>query len=180
MGPKDIVRLKEKLEELSPGNIIICRGDHFFSLYNEAHHLDFNLTLCPDMKITSSSTSTKAAYAADGTPSGKYKWISSGTGAKWIGFDFKHTYLIDRYVIRHAGSDGMDPALNTKSFKLEVSSNNKSWKTVDFQGNNIDNITDINFAPVKARYVRLTILNAGRDDTARIGDVEIYGKSIAE
>jgi hypothetical protein len=180
MGPKDIVRLKEKLEELSPGNIIICRGDHFFSLYNEAHHLDFNLTLCPDMKITSSSTSTKAAYAADGTPSGKYKWISSGTGAKWIGFDFKHTYLIDRYVIRHAGSDGMDPALNTKSFKLEVSSNKKTWKTVDFQDNNIDNVTDINFAPVKARYVRLTILNAGKDNTARIGDVEIYGKSIAE
>ena len=47
MGPENIVRLKEKLEKLSPGNIVICRGDHFFSLYNEANHFDFNLTLSP-------------------------------------------------------------------------------------------------------------------------------------
>lgn len=180
MGPKDIARLKEKLEALSPGNIVICRGDHFFSLFNEAHHLDFNLTLSPEMTISSSKTSTKAAYAADGTASGKYKWISAGRGEKWIEFDFKEDYLIDRYVVRHAGSDGMAPALNTRSFQLAVSTNNKTWKKVDIQQENTDNVTDITFNPVKARYVRLTILKAGRDHTARIGDVEIYGRSTAD
>src|SRR5690348_12210394 len=88
MGPKDIVRLKEELEKLSPNNIIICRGDHFFSLFNEAHHLDFNLTLAAGTKITSSSTSTRAAYAADGTSSGKNTRVSSGAAAKWITFGF--------------------------------------------------------------------------------------------
>ena len=29
MGPDNIVALKERLEALSPGNIVICRGDHF-------------------------------------------------------------------------------------------------------------------------------------------------------
>ncbi|GAA4305132.1 discoidin domain-containing protein [Compostibacter hankyongensis] len=175
MGPKDIVRLKEKLEALSPGNIVICRGDHFFSLFNKAHQLDFNLTLSPEMEISSSPAATDAAYAADGTPSGKYKWVSSGNGAKWIRFDFKQPYRIDRYVIRHAGADGMDPAFNTRSFKIEVSTDGTSWKTVDRRSHNTDNVTDRDITPVTARYIRLSVLDTGKDKTARIGDIEIYG-----
>lgn len=177
LGPKDIARLKEKLEALSPGNIVLCRGDHFFSLYNEAHHLAFNLTLSPRMEITSSKTSTEAAYAADGTASAPYTWVSAGDGEKWILFDFKRDYLIDRYVIRHAGPAGRDPANHPRSFQLAVSTNNRAWRTVDEQRDNADRVTDIDFKPVKARYVRLTITtDTGKDDTARIGDVEIYGR----
>ena len=178
MGPENIVRLKEKLEKLSPGNIVICRGDHFFSLYNEANHFDFNLTLSPGMVITSSSTATQASFAADGTPSGPHKWISSGTGKKWIEFDFDRSYLINRYVIRHAGTDGMDVSLNTRSFQLEVSNDKLNWEKVSQYKNNTDMVTDIDIKPVKARFVRLNILNAGSDKIARIGDVEIYGSAI--
>ena len=35
MGPDNIVALKERFEALSPGNIVICRGDHFFNLYRK-------------------------------------------------------------------------------------------------------------------------------------------------
>src|SRR5665647_134342 len=178
MGPENIVRLKEKLEKLSPGNIVICRGDHFFSLYNEANHFDFNLTLSPGMVITSSNTATQASFAADGTPSGEHKWISSGTGEKWIEFDFNGSYIINRYVIRHAGADGMDTSLNTKAFQLEVSIDKVNWEKVSQFKNNTDMVTDIDIKPVKARYVRLTILNAGSDNIARIGDVEIYGSGL--
>ncbi len=179
MGPKDIVRLKEELEKLSPGNIIICRGDHFFSLFNEAHHLDFNLTLAAETKISSSSTSTQAAYAADGTSSGKYQWVSSGTGEKWIQFDFKRTYIVDRYVIRHARTETADRAHNIPLFRLEVSADNIHWKAVDRQEGDTVNVKDTDISPVKARYVRLAVLHAGKDATVRIGDLEIYGKSIA-
>ena len=178
MGPENIVRLKEKLEKLSPGNIVICRGDHFFSLYNEANHFDFNLTLSPGMVITSSNTATQASFAADGTPSGEHKWISSGTGKKWIEFDFDRSYIINRYVIRHAGTDGMDASLNTRSFQLEVSNDKLNWEKVSQYKNNTDMVTDIDIKPVKGRYVRLNILNAGSDKIARIGDVEIYGSAI--
>lgn len=180
MGPENIVRLKEKLEKLSPGNIVICRGDHFFSLYNEANHFDFNLTLSPGMVITSSNTATHASFAADGTPSGEHKWISSGTGKKWIEFDFNSSYIINRYVIRHAGTDGMDVSLNTRSFQLEVSNDKLNWEKVSQYKNNTDMVTDIDIKPVKARYVRLTILNAGSDKIARIGDVEIYGSVLGQ
>jgi len=178
MGPENIFILKEKLEKLSPGNIVLCRGDHFFSLFNEAHHLSFNLTLSPEMIVTSSETATLASFAADGTPSGGHIWISSGIGDKWIQFDFRNTFLIDRYVIRHAGADGMDALFNTRSFKLEISTNGETWHTVSKYRHNTDNVTDTDITPTKARYVRLSILDAGKDGIARIGDVEVYGKCI--
>jgi hypothetical protein len=178
MGPQNIVDLEKQLEKLSPGNIVICRGDHFFALYNEANYMDFNLTLSDKMEITSSPTTTKAAYAADGTPSGENKWVSVKDGSKWIEFDFKDEYLINRYVIRHAGAGNEDKSLNTKSFKIEVSTNGSRWTTVDNQSGNTANVTDIDIQPVNARYVRLVIEDAGADGIARIADVEIYGRQI--
>lgn len=176
MGPKHIVELKERLEKLSPGNIVICRGDHFFSLYNEANGMDFNLALSPKMKITSSKTSTKAEYAADGTASGDYKWISKGDGEKWIKFDLKENYIINRYVVRHAGADGMDKSLNTRSFVVEMSQDGSKWIIVDRQSFNECDVTDVDISPMTARYVRFMILESGADGTARIGDIEIYGR----
>lgn len=178
MGPENIVKLKDSLNRLSPGNIVICRGDHFFALYNEAHKMNFNLTLSDEMEITSSPTATQAAFAADGTPSGERKWISEGEGEKWIRFDFKNNYRINRYVIRHAGADGMDSGLNTRSFQLEVSKDSINWTLIDRQKNNKLSVSDIDISPVEARYVRLVILDPGKDHTARIGDIEIYGSAI--
>ncbi len=179
MGPDNIAALRDSLNEISAGNIVICRGDHFFALYNEANGMPFNLTLSPDMTITSSPTSTDAAFAADGTPSGDRKWVSeSADGKKWITFDFQSEYLIDRYVVRHAGADGMDPSLNTRDFLGETSLDGKSWQAADRQKGNTLMVSDVDIPEVKARMVRLSILDAGADGIARIGDVEIYGKTI--
>ena len=180
MGPNEIADLKQKLEKLSPGNIVVCRGDHFFALYNEANRLDFNLTLSPDMTVTSSPSSTKAACAADGSAAEKYMWISSGNDEKWIQFDFKTPYLINRYVVRHAEAAGLDGSLNTRGFKLEISDDGKSWKTVSQYRRNTEQITDTDLEPVPARLVRLVVTDPGKDKIARIGDVEIYGRRLAE
>ena len=175
MGPDSLVVIKEKLEKLSHGNIVFCRGDHFFSLYNEANGLNFNLTLSSDMKITSSPTTTQPAYAADGSCSLDKSWISSSKGKKWIQFDFQKEYKITRYVVRHAGVNGVDSSYNTKNFTISVSLDGKNWDAVDKQTGNMSNVTDKDIIPVLARYVRIDITNAGRDGIARIGDVEIYG-----
>jgi len=176
MGPQNIATLKDRLEKLSPGNIVICRGDHFFSLYNQANNMDFNLTLLEKMSVSSSASVTESQTAADGSPSGDNKWISVKGGSKWIQFDFKDTYLINRYVIRHAGSDEMDKSLNTKSFEVQISTNGSKWIRVDQQVNNIADVSDIDIEPVNARYVRLVITDPGADGIARIGDMEIYGR----
>jgi hypothetical protein len=180
MGPDSLVVLKEKLEKLSPGNIVFCRGDHFFALYNEANHMDFNLTLSSGMKITSSPTVTKPDYAADGTCTMERNWVSAPDGKKWIQFNFKKTCRINRYVIRHAGVNDLDPSYNTKDFTIEVSSDGKKWITADKQTKNTFCVTDRDISPVQARYVRINITDAGKDGIARIGDIEIYGSIINE
>lgn len=180
MGPENIVRLKEMLEELLPNDIVICRGDHFFTLFNEAHDLYFNLTMNHNLVITSSESSTRPEFAANGSPSGDNQWISSGSGDKWIQFDFQEEYLINRYVVRHAGTDGMDPDLNTRSFRFELSTDGVEWKTASQYRNNNASVTDTDITPVNARYARLSISDAGRDGIARIGDMEVYGKRISE
>ena len=174
MGPESMVVLKEKLEAISPGNIVICRGDHFFALYNEANLMDFNLTLSRKMKITSSKTDTRAEYAADGTSAAHRTWISSTKGKKWIQFDFSKPYIISRYVIRHAGAvNGMAEFFMTRSFTVEMSEDGKKWKTIDTQNDNRTNVTDVDITPVKARYVRINFENGG--NPVGIADVEIYG-----
>lgn len=181
MGPDNIVALKKRLEELSPGNIVICRGDHFFNLFNEANSLPFNLTLLPKMKITSSPATTKnVGIAADGTPSEGHIWTSKKDGDRaWIQFDFKEEYLMNRYVVRHAGNAGLPESLNTRSFSVEVSNDGKEWTRVDTQKNNTSSVTDVDIIPVKGRYIRLLVHDAGADGVARVGDVEIYGCKVS-
>lgn len=181
MGPDNIVALKKRLEELSPGNIVICRGDHFFNLFNEANSLPFNLTLLPKMKVTSSPATTKnVGIAADGTPSEGHIWTSKKDGDRaWIQFDFKEEYLMNRYVVRHAGNAGLPESLNTRSFSVEVSNDGKEWTRVDTQNSNTSSVTDVDIIPVKGRYVRLLVHDAGADGVARVGDVEIYGCKIS-
>lgn len=181
MGPDNIVALKKRLEELSPGNIVICRGDHFFNLFNEANSLPFNLTLLPKMKVTSSPATTKnVGIAADGTPSEGHIWTSKKDGNRaWIQFDFKEEYLMNRYVVRHAGNAGLPESLNTRSFSVEVSNDGKEWTRVDTQNSNTSSVTDVDIIPVKGRYVRLLVHDAGADGVARVGDVEIYGCKVS-
>ena len=179
MGPDNITALQKQLEELAPGKIVICRGDHFFNLYNQANHLPFNLTLLPEMQVSSSKSKTNAAVAANGSPGKSQTWISNANGDDaWIMLDFKKEYLISRYVVRHAENAGMPQELNTKDFSVEVSTNGKKWICIDRQTNNKEAVTDVDFTPVKARYVHLKIHDAGADNIARIADMEVYGQAI--
>jgi hypothetical protein len=177
MTAENLVVLKRRLDSLSPGNIVVCRGDHFFNLFDEAEHHYFNLCLLPDMVITSSDEGGNHAAVADGSPSIGYQWVAVRKGRQWIKFDLKKEYLIDRYVIRHAGAAGMAASFNTRSFRVETSSDDRRWRTVSTCLNNKDDVSDIDIQPVKARYVRIRIIDPGEDDLARIGDVEIYGKN---
>ena len=177
LGPDNLVALKTKLDALSPGNVNIVRADHWFSYYSEAHGLPFNLTMLQDMEITSSPAKTSVGYAANGTPSQGYTWISktsSGTG--WVQMDFKENFEISRYVIRHAEASGLEPELNNRDFTVETSLDGETWQTVGSHTGNISPVTDASITAVNARYVRVNVTKTGTDGFVRICDIEVYGK----
>lgn len=176
LGPDKLVALKDRLNALSPDNVKIVRADHWFSYYNEAHHLPFNLTLLQDMDITSSSSSTSVKYAANGSPSQGYIWISKTTdGTGWVQLDFQEPYTISRYVIRHAEAAGLGPELNSRDFTVETSLDGETWTTVGTHVGNTAPVTDASITSVEARYVRVNVTNGGTDGRVRIGDIEVYG-----
>ena len=111
---------------------------------------------------------------ADGTPSNL--WTSSETGKQWLEFDFGEAYEISRYVIRHAGAQGMSRDYNTRSFIVQARADGESWTTIDVFEGNTEDVTDVNLDPVSARYVRITVTDPGPDSTARISEVEIFGR----
>jgi hypothetical protein len=176
LGPDKLITLKDKLDALSPGNVKIVRADHWFSYYNEAKHLPFNLTLLQDMDITTSPAKTSVKYAANGSPSDGYMWVSKSTdGTGWVQLDFKEPYQISRYVVRHAEAGGLEPELNSRDFTVEVSLDGETWTTVGTHTDNTDAVTDAAITPVEAQYVRINVTAGGSDGIVRIGDIEIYG-----
>ena len=177
-GPDKLIALKDKLNALSPGNVNIVRADHWFSYYNEAHHLPFNITMLQEMEITSSPTKAKAIvkYAADGSPSQGYVWISkTADGTGWVQLDFKQPYQVSRYVVRHAEAAGLEPTLNSRDFTVETSLDGETWSTVGTHTGNTAPVTDAAITPVEARYVRVNVTNGGADGYVRIADIEVYG-----
>lgn len=176
VGPDKLVALKDKLNALAPGNVKIVRADHWFSYYNEANHLPFNITLLQDMEITSSAVKTRAKYAADGSPSDGYMWVSKAAdGIGWVQMDFKEPFLVSRYVVRHAECGGMDPQFNSRDFVIEVSLDGDNWTTVGTHTGNIDPVNDVAITPVEAQFVRINVTKGGSDGYVRIADIEVYG-----
>ena len=177
LGPNQLIELRSRLDALSPGNVNIVRADHWFSYYNEAKHLPFNITLLQDMQITSSPVQTNVNFAANGTPSDGYMWVSqTSDGTGWVQMDFQETYKISRYVIRHAEAGGLDPQLNSRDFTIETSLDGETWQTIGTYVGNTAPVTEAKITAVNARYVRVNVTNGGSDGCVRIGDIEIYGK----
>ena len=176
LGPDQLIALNDRLNALSPGNVKIVRADHWFSYYSESRHLPFNITLLEDMEITSSPVKTNVKYAANGSPSDGYIWVSQNTdGMGWVQLDFKEPFQISRYVIRHAEAGGLDPQLNSRDFTVETSLDGETWQTIGTHTGNVSPVTDESITPVEARYVRLNVTKGGTDGYVRIGDIEVYG-----
>lgn len=175
-GPDKLIALKDKLNALSPGNVNIVRADHWFSYYNEANHLPFNITLLEDMTIASSPCQTDVMNAANGTPAEDYMWISKNSdGTAWVQLDFKEPYQISRYVVRHAEAGGLAPQLNSRDLTVEISLDGDTWTTVGTYAGNTAPVSEASITPTEARYVRVNVTDGGADGYVRIGDIEVYG-----
>ena len=172
LKPDRLLQVHDDLMKEFPGKVEFVRADHYFNLHNEAKGLPYNLCMAASTTVRSDAEGALDALT-DGTP--ETLWTASKSGNTWVGFDFGKSHRINRYVIRHAGSNGQEPALNTKDARVQASEDGKSWRNIGLiKGNTLD-VTDVDCAPVSARYIRIAVTNPGNDGKARIADVEIYG-----
>jgi len=168
-----ILSLYNNLKPEHGNKFEFVRADHYYSYFNEYNKLPFNLNMLASTKITSSDPAGNNENAADGTPS--TMWTSSQSGNKYLQFEFDRTYTISRYVLRFAETNGLPTNLNIRNWKVEVSTNGRSWTLVNEFNNNTAAVADIDISPTNAKFVRFTFTNTGADATARIADVEVHG-----
>ena len=116
--------------------------------------------------------------AYDGILAADSKWTSDGVGAEsWLALDLGQSWTLTGFVLRHAGAAGERSYHNIRSYRIEFGPTLAGpWTSLvtvtnSAQANFTSSILD---SAVKARYVRLMILDAGIDNYARIPEFEVY------
>ncbi|MEV0570075.1 GDSL-type esterase/lipase family protein [Dactylosporangium sp. NPDC050588] len=116
------------------------------------------------------------AKAVDGVITGNSKWCSGAAGAT-LQADLGAARTVRRFVVRHAASGGESPALNTRAFTIQVSTDGATWTTPVTVTANTDGVTSHPVGPLTARYVRLVVTTPTQttDPATRIYELEVEG-----
>jgi hypothetical protein len=134
-------------------------------------------------KAVTSTASCSAATAARKAVNGSYsgglsdKWCSTAA-TPWMRVDLGTPHTLSRFVVRHAGAGGESPGLNTRGFRIEVSHDGASWRTVVSVHNNTAGASGHTITPTNARYVRLVVTQPTQTTgiAARIYELQVMGR----
>lgn len=176
----DVVNLEKHLSDYYAGIygkdvVEFVRADHFYNLYYEANRLPQDLKLRPELTARATSNSDDAVLAADGTCYGDSIWTADSEGEQSITYSLGEICSVNEISLYHAQTNGLDSSLNTKSFRVEISTDTKGWTTVAEVNGNTESSTNLRFKAVKGAFVRVTVTDPGADGIARIADTDIYG-----
>ena len=114
-------------------------------------------------------------FAVDGDVT--KKWCATGTPPHEITIDLGGIKTVSGVNISHAQAGGESPDMNTKSYVISVSEDGAAFTEVKSVTRNTLDVTKDTFAPVGARYVKVSIVKPtqGSDTAARIYEIEVYG-----
>ena len=176
----DVIALEQHLSDRYAADfgedvVEFVRADHFFNLYYEAHDLPQDLKLKPALTAVASD-GEDAARTTDGVCSADSMWTAAEAGAASVTYSLGAAYEVDRISLYHAEAAGLDPALNTRAFRIEVSADGETWREAAAVAGNSALRSTVRFAPRKAAFVRITITDPGGDGVARLADVDIFGR----
>lgn len=118
-------------------------------------------------------------FAVDGDVT--KKWCATGTPPHEITIDLGDVKTISEVSISHAEAGGESPDMNTKSYVILVSEDGAQFTEVRSVTRNSAATTTDTFAPVNARYVKLSVVKPtqGSDTAARIYEIEVRGVDAA-
>ncbi len=114
-------------------------------------------------------------FAVDGNM--QKKWCAVGNPPHELVIDLGEEALIGQIGIAHAQAGGENADMNTKAYTLSVSTDGSIYVPVISVTKNTEAQTMDTFAPVSARFVKLSVEKPtqGADTAARIYEIEVYG-----
>lgn len=114
-------------------------------------------------------------FAVDGDTT--KKWCATGTPPHELIIDLGEEMTVSQVGIAHAEAGGESSDMNTKAYIISVSTDGAEYTPVVSVTKNTLADTLDTFAPVNARYVKLSVVKPtqGSDTAARIYEVQVYG-----
>ncbi|HET6409642.1 MAG TPA: discoidin domain-containing protein [Chthoniobacteraceae bacterium] len=103
-------------------------------------------------KVTASHNSENAKAAIDGKSSSRWDTRTSQAPGMWFVIELPHEMEIAAVRLDAADSTRDFP----RGYKVEVSTDNQTWTKPVAEGKGSAAVTDIEFPPAKAKYVRIT------------------------
>lgn len=140
---------------------------------------DCQLTLLSQGKATEATAYTneneKPAFAVDGDVT--KKWCATGTPPHELTIDLGEETTVSQVALSHAEAGGEGSDMNTKAYTISVSSDGTEYIQVANVTKNTLGETLDTFAPVNARYIKLSVVKPtqGSDTAARIYEIQVYG-----
>ena len=116
------------------------------------------------------------ARATDGVVAADSKWVSGGEAQPWLSLDLGAEHNVTGFAIAHASAAGESRLSDLASARMEVGASLAGpWQALAempsaFGGRSVRTLP----AAVRARYVRLVVLDAGGDAYARLPELEVY------
>jgi acyl-homoserine lactone acylase PvdQ len=107
-----------------------------------------------------------AANAVDGNVS--TDWQSSAAGTQWLQVDLKKQTTIGHVIVAWGNE-------YASSYKLEISTNGSSWRTVATSTDGDGQQLLAQFTPTRARYIRLECLVPENSAGYSVAELEAYG-----
>jgi serine/threonine protein kinase/outer membrane protein OmpA-like peptidoglycan-associated protein len=103
------------------------------------------------------------------------KWCSPVTPA-FLQVDLGRTFVVNEFIVRHAGAGGEPLVLNTRDYNIQLSTNGRDFGTSVKVAANVKNVSVNTIPPTLARFVRLNVTRPTQhgDNASRIYELEVY------
>lgn len=124
-----------------------------------------------EWKITASHKSEEAARAIDGKQDTRWDSVDQMNNKMWLTIELPAETLISGIRLDGLNSNGHF----ARGVKIEVSSDGSHWGKPVFDGSSVTSISDIFFAPTKAKFIKVNQTNNGGNKTTwAIHEIDIY------
>ena len=135
-----------------------------------------NLALNKEVTASGSEKNADASNITDGSDSTKWSH-NDGLSGEWVQIDLGENYDIQRWNAKFAGIRD-DIRYNPRDFRLQASSDGKSWTDIAVVYGNTKSSCGRNVSGVSARYIKLEMLTSTQtnDGGASVYELEIWGK----
>ena len=121
------------------------------------------------------------AYKANDGNNSFWSGITDASGQAWLMVDLGSPHVVNHYVVKCGGVNGMAAIYNLRDFQFQYSSDGRKWITAATAVDNTLSKVDAGIEPVSAQYFRLLITGANSAfsaedrNTAVVAEFELYG-----